>query len=318
MDKILIIRYDMKSTRHYHITNIFDYFVSNQSIKYDYIDMDILISNSNTIFNLKQYFYSTYNYLPKYIIAFGGVGSFNTIIDVLSQVTKLVLIIDDIHHSKSIQAARIQVIKKAEIVFCSYSYQFTMWGLPKPSNLYFFPHSARWICEYNSNPIDKILISGRISNIYPDREFAYNKASKYHSIFDILICNINYRENNIETNDGIYGKKFYDYLNKYLCCFVDTARNYILAKIFEICASGSLLLCMDTDLNVKCVMNELGFKDNHNYISCTRENFMDKARWIVNKTNKTKVNTIRQNGHELIKTNHMWENRMNFLCEKIE
>ena len=315
MEKILIINYDIKSTRHYHITNIFNHLISNQSIKYDFINMETLILNSQNIDDLKQYFYTTYNSIPKYIVAFSGVGGFNSIIDVLSQVTNLVLIIDDIHHANSIQIPRIKVIKKTAIVFCSYSYEFTRWGLPKPTNLYFFPHSARWICEYNQNPINKILISGRISDIYPDREFAHNKALKYPSIFDILKCNVSYRDNNT-NDDSIYGKKFYDYLNKYLCCYVDTARDYILAKIFEICAAGSLLFCMDT--NVKHIMNELGFEDDINYISCTRENFMDKARWIVNNKNIKKINTIRQNGYELIKNNHTWENRMKYLLNIIE
>lgn len=318
----LIINYDKSSSRHFHITHIFDYLTSLSNTKYFYITMDELILHSTSNIDLTNFFISKYNQIPKYIISFSGVGGFNEYYKIITQITKLVFIIDDIHHAKSVRTPRIPVIKNSEIVFGTYSYQFERWGLPKPKKLYFFPHSCRWICEINNDPINKILISGRISDIYPDRQFAYTYAKNNPNLFDVLDCNINYRTNisnisNIEDSTQlIYGEKFYLYLNKYLCCYVDTARDYILAKVFEICGAGSLLLCMDT--NVKNVMEELGFEDNVNYISCSRENFEEKIKYITNITNIDSINSIRKKGYELVKNKHTWYKRMEFLINIIE
>ena len=315
----LIINYDRSSTRHYHITHIFDYLTSLSNTKYFYIDYDEFIFHLSNIENLNKFFISKFNKIPKYIISYSGVSKFNPFYKIINQLTKLIFIIDDIHHAKSVRTPRIPVIKNSEIIFCTYSYQFEKWGLPKPKNLYFFPHSCRWICDYNDNPINKILISGRISDIYPDRKFAYSYAVNNPDIFDSLKCNFNYRLNDEDINYNsqlIYGEKYYKYLNKYLCCFVDTARDYILAKIFEICGSGSLLLCMDT--NVKNIMKELGFIENINYISCSKNNFDEKIKYITNKDNIDNINLIRKNGYLLIKNNHTWDKRMEFFINIIE
>lgn len=315
----LIINYDKSSTRHYHITHMFDYLTSLPNTKYFYIEYEELITHSSNVEDLNIFFISKFNQIPKYIIGYSGVGKFNSYYKIINKLTKLIFIIDDIHHSKSVRTPRIPVIKNSEIIFCTYSYQFERWGLPKPKNLYFFPHSCRWICDFNIDPINKILISGRISDIYPNRQFAYSYAINNLDKFDILKCNFDYRINDTNTNYNsqlIYGEKYYHYLSKYVCCFVDTARDYILAKVFEICGSGSLLLCMDT--NVKNIMKELGFIEDVNYISCSINNFDEKIKYITNKDNIENINFIRKNGYELIKKNHTWIQRMEFFINIIE
>lgn len=313
--KYLIINYDKTSSRHFHITDIFDELVEKFNNEYLFTSLEELKKFSNDL-ELKNYFLSTYNSIPKYIISFSGVGSFNDIYQVLTKVTNLVFILDDIHHGGLIKKERIPVLKSSKIIFCTYSYLYEQYKLPKPNKLYFLPHSARWICDFNSNPINKILISGRISDIYKDRVFAHNYGLKNPDKIDILKCNVSYRNIDLTNQNIIYGKKFYDSLNKYLCCFVDTTRNYILAKTFEICASGSLLFCMDTE--VKIIMKELGFIDGINYISCNRENFEEKVNWILDVNNINKINEIRFNGYELIKNRHLWTHRMEFLKNILE
>lgn len=314
----LIVNYEKSSSRHYHITHIFDHLVSSQEQKYFFIEMDELVSHSSNLTDLNDFFISKYKQIPKYIISFSGVGHFNPHYKILTQLTQLVFIIDDIHHAKSVRTPRIPVIKNSAIIFGSYSYQFERWKLPKPKKLYFFPHSCRWICDFNPKPINKILISGRISDAYPDRQFAHLYAKNNPQLFDILDCNVGYRikASDVDNPLAIFGEKFYLYLNKYLCCFVDTIRDCIVAKIFEICGSGSLLLCMDT--NVGNVMSELGFIPDVNYISCSRDNFEEKINYITNVLNIDDINEIRKNGYELVKNKHTWKERMQFFTNIIE
>ena len=309
--KYLICKCNELSTRHFHISYMFEQLVENYN-DYMFVSFDNLILHSESEEQLKNYFINEYGSIPKYIISFSGVGSFVNYYKIICAVTQLIFIVDDIHHGKSVRNPRIPVIKKSHIIFATYAYQFEKWGLPKPTNLFFFPHSARWICEYNLNPINKVLISGRVSDVYPDRQHAIEQSIININLFDVLKCNVNYRT----TDEGIYGKKFYNYLNKYICCFVDTARDYILAKTFEICASGSLLLCSDS--NVKTQMKEMGFEDNINYVSCSKENFVEKVKWILDINNISQVNMIRTNGQELIKKKHMWIHRLEYFHNIIE
>ena len=310
--KYLICKYDDKSTTHYHITHMFDELIKKYSELYSYLIFENMTLHCESKEKLSNYFINEYGSIPKYIISFAGIGSFANYYKIICAVTQLIFIVDDIHHGKSVRNPRIPVIKKSQMIFATYAYQFERWGLPKPTKLFFFPHSARWTCEYNLNPINKVLISGRVSNIYPDREFALEKAKLHLDLFDVLKCDVNYRS----LNEGVSGKKFYNYLNKYICCFVDTARDYILAKTFEICASGSLLLCSDS--NVKSQMEKIGFINNINYISCSRENFMERVEWILNPDNINQVELIRKKGYEFIINNHTMYDRLNFFHEKIE
>ena len=100
-------------------------------------------------------------------------------------------------------------------------------------------------------------------------------------------------------------------MNKYLVCFTCDAsedRPYILAKHFEILASGSLLLSANG--NTKEYFERLGFIDNEHYISCDESNMLEKIRYCLDKTNRDKINKIRLNGYNLFKKEHSFEKRL--------
>lgn len=278
-----------------HFKSILKIFVDKYGCKF-FKTQDLLNNNGN----LKKYILDTYDELPLYIITFYGIGSFCPIINEINSIgIKLIIIADDIHHSSRLAVHRIPVFKKCFKSFNTYAYELNKWNLPKINNNYFFPHSANWIIDFNENPISKILVSGSINPIYPDREYVANLKNKNIEVLKL------------DTKNNIWGENFYKYLNKYLCCFVDTPRDYILAKVFEICASGSLLLCMNPTL--LDIFEQLGFKDNMNYISCTRENLFEKIDYIVDPSNKSIIDNIRKEGHKLIKEKHNINHRADTL-----
>lgn len=314
--KYIFLDYDRSSTRKYHITSIMDELIKNDGENYSFTTFDEISENSSSADKLTQFFIAKYGSVPKYIISYGSIGSFNGIHNTIIKVSKLVFIVDDIHHQGSAKRSRIPVLKSSSFVFSTYAYLYTKFGLPKPAKLYLFPHSAKFTCVYNNNPISKILISGRVADAYPDRLFAKKIALKDKERFDVLECNFSYSESETNKQNLICGEKFYEYLNKYLCCFVDTARNYLMAKTFEICASGSLLLCMNVE--TIDIMRSIGFIDGVNYISCSRDNFHEKVNFILDVGNRRTIDQIRENGYELIKSKHMWTNRMDFFKRILE
>ena len=84
--------------------------------------------------------------------------------------------------------------------------------------------------------------------------------------------------------------------------------SYMIAKFFEVCGSGLLLLA-DTKY-VENFFEEYGFINYENYININYENFNETISFLFNPENKDKINTIRLNGYNLIKENHTVLNRI--------
>jgi len=68
---------------------------------------------------------------------------------------------------------------------------------------------------------------------------------------------------------------------------------------------------------VKDGLKEMGFIDGENYISCNKDNLIEKIEWICDEKNRNEVDYIRRNGNELVKNNHTDEARYNFILSII-
>jgi len=155
--------------------------------------------------------------------------------------------------------------------------------------------------NFNSNPINKILLSGTKTKEYPARK-KLNAISGYNNNIDVI------------KNTIYLGHDFIKYLNKYLCCFtccLNKSIPYIIGKFFEIPSSGSLLLAYDEF--VKDELINLGFIDGVNYISCSLNNIEDKIEYILNPDNLKKINEIRKNGYEFVWKYHTQSDRLKYI-----
>ena len=293
----LISKYNISMHINGHITKIFDRLIKKEN--FVIIDIGDFFINKGTIQNFLM---SKFNIIPKYYITFNNIGAHADIIEELSHILKIICIVDDIHHLKSVRNPRIKVFQNSHYILNTYAYVYNFYKFPISNNNIFFPHSARYLAKFNNKPINKILISGTIiKNIYQDRYYL-SQLAKNDNRLHIL---------NITQN--IIGKKYYNTLGKYISCFVDDSRFYILAKFFEIPASGSLLFAMN--INTKHIFSQLGFIDGVNYISCDRNNVIEKIKYITNPNNLHIINKIRKNGHNLIKYNHMWKHRYDYILK---
>jgi len=213
-------------------------------------------------------------------------------------------------------------------IISTYSYALNLYYNNYYKN-FWFPHMIRYKVNFNSNPINKILISGAITSkknkrlnisTYPNREMMIEKSknNKYLEYFPRQKVS----KKNINENH-IFGKKYIELLNKYKVCFTDDAtktRPYIVAKFFEIMSSGSLLLSINP--NTKKYFEKLGFIDKIHYISATVENIDEKIKYIFDDKNKDLINTIRKNGYEKVYKYHTIDCRTTqlnkILNEKLE
>ena len=191
-------------------------------------------------------------------------------------------------------------------ILCYYWYYYSNLYKINKNNLICFPRFVfqKNIIQFNVNPQKKVLLSGSMSKYYPMRN--YLKSLKHPNV-DILT-----------HSDNIFGDEYKLYLNKFICgftCCLTKESPYIVNKFFEIPAAGCLLLAFDE--YVKDGLKEIGFIDGENYISCNKENIIDKINYICNNSNINEVNRIRKNGQELIKKRHTLESRYDLLVNLI-
>jgi hypothetical protein len=152
---------------------------------------------------------------------------------------------------------------------------------------------------FNNDPIEKICVSGAASPIsYPERAYLIKLSGQNNNIISL----------NYVKNDGCFTEK----LNKYLCCFTSSVyvkhlknnkvmnTHMILLKVFEILASGSLLLCPIAE---EKYLNKIGLYDNVNMLLVDMNKFIEMQKYILLLENRDIINGIRKAGYEHAKEN---------------
>ncbi len=293
-------------TTNFHLYKMLDYLC--ESDKYKKIDLLEMINKSEN--EIRNILINKFNEIPQNIIFIEHLSDINEI--KIPTEIKINVLIDDLHHQGQIKRKRLKNLSKISKIFSTYAYCYLKY-YPEFKSLYFLPHAATYIIEYNESPKNKILITGRLNKeIYPFRNLMY-QISKYNTFLEYLPVKCGY-EIEKDSNDLIYGERYIKKLNEYLACFTCDAnadRPYIVAKHFEILISGSLLLAGNP--NTKKYFEKLGFIDGVHYISASIENIHDKIDFIVNPENRDKINEIRRNGHNFAKKHHTYISRGDYL-----
>lgn len=182
-----------------------------------------------------------------------------------------------------------------------YGYCYNIFNYKLKQPIYYLPHCVIHKIDFNNNPKNKILISGRGRknvNRYPMRAKIYSYSLKDKRI-EYFKPDHGYRINRIEELKNITcGQNYIKLLNSYRICFADDLIHYspfIVCKFFEILSSGALLLA---SLNyTKTYFEKLGFIDGEDYISATSDNLLEKIEYVMDEKNNDLINKIRYNGY---------------------
>ena len=218
---------------------------------------------------------------------------------------------DDIHFYTSVK--KNECNKYAYKVFSSMPFKIFNHYLPSILNKYIFiPHGAtnEFIIPLNENPENKISLSGEIIiKYYPHRIQMLNLSKKEEYKNKIFyLKHPGYRSHDIKT--VVTGKKYAEFLHKYVSSFTSgvvlSRIHTIISKVFEIPATGSLLM-LNEELQEE--VKNLGFKPNENYIEYNMQNMEEKIAFILNPVNKDIIRKIRIYGQELIFKQHMAKHR---------
>jgi hypothetical protein len=106
---------------------------------------------------------------------------------------------------------------------------------------------------------------------------------------------------NYEQNEAV-GRGYALKINNYRAAFTDSSKfHYVLAKYFEIPATGALLVADDS---VSGPLSQLGFIDNENYVAVSAENLEAQIRFVLDERNHEELDQIRRRGQELVWERH--------------
>lgn len=189
-------------TTYLHVFDMFEYLIHNKN--YRQIDMEEIENRTQP--EVTNILIAKFGSLPTNIVLYYGWGILLHKFNIPGQI-RINAIVDDIHqkrvrmpktHSEHF-GAKILGFRKCSRIFSMYAYTFSNFYARKEignSSIYFFPHSVRFIAPFNTNPLNKILVSGRLyryrnEDIYPFRQLMYEK-SQVDPTIDYLPVNVHF------------------------------------------------------------------------------------------------------------------------------
>lgn len=178
----------------------------------------------------------------------------------------------------------------------------------RTKKLVWIPHSASpdFMLNFNSHPKNSIFLSGSISPSYPLRQ-EMEKLYAQRSYAITCQSHPGYHSNYNYDSDETVGRRFAETINQHRAAFTDSSiYRYVVAKYFEIPATGTLLLA---DEAVSEQLNNLGFRANEHYISVSKENLQEQVRYVLNEKHHQELDCIRRSAQELVWERHKTSDR---------
>lgn len=221
------------------------------------------------------------------------------------------ILADDLHWPGEL----VRLKKLVSFAFChavlaTYGYAWERFypALAGVKKVVWIPHSASpdFMMPYNPRPTNSILLSGAVSPLYPLRQelkrlherrlyaVAYHPHPGYHCRYDY-------------GRAGDVGRGYAERINEHRAAFTDSLSfNYVVAKYFEIPATGALLLADDA---VRRPLERLGFVAGRHYLPASRENLEERIRYVLDERNHAEVDEIRSCGQRLVRERHKTSDR---------
>lgn len=229
---------------------------------------------------------------------------------------KKFVLADDVHKYIDIKN-KSGYYDKFDCILCTYKKPYQkLYPKISTSKVAWCPHAYTqdYVLPFNSEPKNKILLSGAMGTVYPIRKYIYQLYEDKQSNFSEKISYLRhpgYKNFGEPHHRAKIGKSYAKILNEHICCFSDCSTyGYIVSKYFEIPATGSLLLAQKPEDDN---LESLGFIEDVNYISCTKDNIKEKIDWILDPSNRNRVDEIRKNGMQMVRDNHSIKKRAVFI-----
>ena len=161
---------------------------------------------------------------------------------------------------------------------------------------------------HNDNDIkrDRIILPGKINDKYPIRMWA--EKGKRHGnpqlqMLDVL-AHAGYTVKHNQTQQLDFASSIGKYATAFTCA---SKYHYIVAKMFEIPAVGTLLLVNN---DVAELMKSLGFEDGIHYKTYSSINPIPALEWSIDSSNQNSIDQMRKAGKDLVFRKHQVGHRL--------
>jgi hypothetical protein len=201
-------------------------------------------------------FWESYPQLARYAEAFQERG------------TRVYVMTDDLHHNRDGMAESLRV---ADGILSTYAPRLrTYWPTVEPSRVIWVPHAAGpdFLLPLRKRPQPVVFVSGAMNHAYPLRLAMRDLALRRPELARLhehpgYECSYDY------ARDQRVGEGYAAAMRQCLAAFTDAlVHQYVVAKHFEIPATGALLLA---DRAVAPQLEQLGFLDGQHYLSVTAD-----------------------------------------------
>ena len=239
-------------------------------------------------------FWESYPQLARYANAFAERG------------TRVYVMTEDLHHQRNWMDEALRV---ADGILSTYAPRLsTYFPSVDASRVTWMPHAAGpdFLLPVQEHPQPVVFVSGAMNHAYPLRLAMRDLATRRpelartheHPGYD--------REYDYSSDERV-GGGYAAAMRGCLAAFTDALVHlYVVAKHFEIPATGALLLA---DRNVAPQLEQLGFLDGQHYLSVTADDLEPVVTRVLDPRNAEAIDTIRRRGHALVHERHTTAHR---------
>jgi len=218
---------------------------------------------------------------------------------------------DDVHSfNEATHLSRVAPFVLANKVLTPYANRFEEFYpcVKKGADLIWVPHSASadFVVRLNEKPERAVFLSGAMTTHYPLRR-QMKALYEENSLPIVFFDHPGYHCGFDHESDERVGKGYAKKIAKYLAAIADGAiYGYLVAKFFEIPATGALLLGEE---KMKGALQLLGFRDGVHYLSVSPENLKPRIEEALDPRNRREIDEIRRQGQKLVLDRHLVEHR---------
>jgi len=236
-------------------------------------------------------------------------------VSVLSELRRLpvrtCIFADDLHWtSDTMRSQKLVTFTYSEVILAAYEPVFDKFypGVRRNKKVVWVPHGASpdFFLPFHENPVNAVLLSGKIQPVYPLRERMRELRDSGKYRID-LVEHPGYHCQYDHKSDPAVGSGYAREIRSRLCAFTCSLKHhYTVAKFFEIPATGSLLLA---DASVREALLQLGFAEYEHYIPAYGDSLDVAVAFVLDPANRGLIDRVRRAGQELVKARHTVRNR---------
>ena len=230
---------------------------------------------------------------------------------------KKVVFADDLHwRDEAVRWSKLLAYLVCDMVISTYADRFEAFypEVCRLKPIVWSPHSASpdFLLPLNEQAENSVFLSGAMSRVYPLRRMMRELAEggRYR-----ITCHPHpgYHCGYDHGRDPAVGPGYARAIHGHRTAFTDAlVYGYLVAKFFEIPATGALLLA---DASVAEPMRRLGFLEDEHYVPASAENLEDRLHEVLDESNHARLDAMRRRAQALVLSRHTTSDRARLIDE---